>query len=427
MIWLQDGAFRPYLSPSSNPIWQPENRNALKSAWIQDISACITTTNEIAPATPHFRSRPIQVWNCRHGRRRPTSGIQNVRHQPEVEITFERNRWQSDSSGYTHISNMPDLNMTLPTRPDIGQHRKLTSRPRHLKWKPEVEITLNENRWQSDSNGYTHIFDHVRLRCGTADTAWHRLTSETQMLVTKPEVETGSRNNFWTETDGKAIPTATPTFSTMPDLDRTLPTRPDIGQHRKFKCRPRNRKWKPEVEISFEKKQVTKRFQRLHPNFRLRPTQVWHCRHGLTSAYIGNSNVATKPEVETGNSNNFLNENWWRCDSNGYPHIFLIWVARSRKYWIGVGIASPSSSVQSCFYFRFGGRHFEFRMSDRVVSTMSESGVFANVGVAVGRSFPSPSVHKLSLILFSTCRFSSVKPNFWYFRSVKTRDDDVIL
>ena len=33
------------------------------------------------------------------------------------------------------------------------------------------------------------------------------------------------------ETDFKAIPTATPTFSTMPDLDMALPTRSDIGGH----------------------------------------------------------------------------------------------------------------------------------------------------------------------------------------------------
>ncbi len=42
----------------------------------------------------------------------------------------------------------------------------------------------------------THIFDHARLRHGTADTARHRPTPETQMSDTKPEVENGSGNNF---------------------------------------------------------------------------------------------------------------------------------------------------------------------------------------------------------------------------------------
>jgi hypothetical protein len=41
-----------------------------------------------------------------------------------------------------------------------------------------------------------------------------------------------------------------------------------------------------------------------------------------------------------------------------------------------------------------------------VVSSISESGVVENVGVALGTASPSPSVQKLSLPLFSTCRFS---------------------
>jgi len=66
-------------------------------------------------------------------------------------------------------------------------------------------------------------------------------------------------------------------------------------------------------------------------------------------------------------------------------------------------------------------------MSDHVVNAVSESGVVENVGVAVGTASPSPSVHKLSPLLFSMCRFSTVKPTWWYFRPVETRDDDAIL
>ena len=44
-------------------------------------------------------------------------------------------------------------------------------------------------------------------------------------------------------------------------------------------------------------------------------------------------------------------------------------------------------------------------MSNHVVNAISESGVVENVGVTVGTASPSPSVQKLFLILFSTCRF----------------------
>ncbi len=79
----------------------------------------------------------------------------------------------------------------------------------------------------------------------TLPTVRHRRTPETQMSVTKPGVETGSGNNFRTETDGEAIETVTPTFSTMPDPNMTLPTLADIsnsnGGH---ETGSENRKWK---------------------------------------------------------------------------------------------------------------------------------------------------------------------------------------
>jgi len=92
------------------------------------------------------------------------------------------------------FSTTADLDMTLPTQPDISQHRK-----------PETSAT-------------------------------------------EPEVETGSGNSMRTENVSDAIPTDTPTFSAMPDQTvhcRHGPTLADIGNP---KCRPRNRKWKPEVE-----------------------------------------------------------------------------------------------------------------------------------------------------------------------------------
>ncbi len=96
---------------------------------------------------------------------------------------------------------------------------------------------------------------------------------------------------------------------------------------------------------------------------------------------------------------------------------------------VAVEIASPSVSVQKLFplpVFTSGfvadyQTSFEFLMSAVVVSAITESGVVENVGVAVGTASPSPSAHKLSLLLFSTCPFSTVKPTCWYFRSLETR------
>ena len=83
---------------------------------------------------------------------------------------------------------MPEPDMTLPTLPDISLHPGI----KMSTTKPEVEIPLNENRWQSDCNDY-------------------------------------------------------PIFSTMPDLDMALPTRPDVSLHLEPKMSIKNRKWKPEV------------------------------------------------------------------------------------------------------------------------------------------------------------------------------------
>ncbi len=55
--------------------------------------------------------------------------------------------------------------------------------------------------------------------------------------------ETGSGNNFRTKTHGIAIPTATPTFSAMFYPNVTLPTLLDIGRNREPTIGTRNQFW----------------------------------------------------------------------------------------------------------------------------------------------------------------------------------------
>jgi len=69
--------------------WRPENRKCFEISVIQDSSPCNTTTNEIANGYPTFSTMPrLRYGTVDTGRHRPTSGIQNGGHQPEVEITF---------------------------------------------------------------------------------------------------------------------------------------------------------------------------------------------------------------------------------------------------------------------------------------------------------------------------------------------------
>ena len=60
----------------------------------------------------------------------------------------------------------------------------------------------------------------------------------------------------------------------MPDLDMALPTRPEVGLHPERKMSIKNRKWKPEVEINFERNELAMRFQRLPHIFD--PAQLRH-------------------------------------------------------------------------------------------------------------------------------------------------------
>jgi hypothetical protein len=55
-------------------------------------------------------------------------------------------------------------------------------------------------------------------------------------------VETGSENNFRAERVGDAIPTSTPIFSAMPDLNMALPTPSDIDVHQGLKMPIKTRK-----------------------------------------------------------------------------------------------------------------------------------------------------------------------------------------
>jgi len=83
--------------------------------------------------------------------------------KPEVKITFKQ-KWMAEAIPTTTPTIFDrGLDMALPTQPDIDRHRKLKCRH-----------------------------------------------------------ETGSGNNFLMETDGEAIPMATNTFSTMPNLDMSL-------------------------------------------------------------------------------------------------------------------------------------------------------------------------------------------------------------
>ncbi len=85
--------------------------------------------------------------------------------------------------------------------------------------------------WRHDFNGYPNICDNAGHVLNTPDIARRLLITGIQ----DGDHQTGSGNNFSTVTGGAAIPTSTPIFSTMPDMDMALSTLPDVNRPPKFK------------------------------------------------------------------------------------------------------------------------------------------------------------------------------------------------
>jgi len=96
---------------------------------------------------------------------------------------------------------MPDLDMALPTQPDVADTGNS-----YVGHETGSGNNFERKQMAKRFQRLPHIFDHARPKYDTADFARHR-------------------------------------------------------RHRQLKCRLRNRKWKPEVEITFEWKQMAKRFQ----------------------------------------------------------------------------------------------------------------------------------------------------------------------
>ncbi len=104
----------------------------------------------------------------------------------EVEITFERKelekRFQTATATF---STVPDLDLALPTQPDIGQHRK----PEMSATKSEVQTGSGNNiEWKELEMRYQRLPPH-----GIADMARHRPTLETRNVGNG----TGSGNRKW--------------------------------------------------------------------------------------------------------------------------------------------------------------------------------------------------------------------------------------
>jgi len=103
--------------------------------------------------------------------------------------------------------------------------------------------------------------------------------------------QTGSGNNFWTVSDGVAISTSTPMFSSMAYSYMTISTLSDIARHCQTLTDYRKSRWrppKPEMEIQIERIEPATWFQRLAPHLRLCRTGQWHWRCWPTFASYRN-------------------------------------------------------------------------------------------------------------------------------------------
>ena len=117
--------------------------------------------------------------------------------------------------------------MSLRALPDVARQSKF----KMVATKLEMEISLNGKRWHYDSNLYSHIFGHAR----------HSQTLPEYRNSTATETRNG--NNYWTEWSCDTIPTAAPTFATMPDSSVTLPTLPDVDYLPSFRMAATTQFW----------------------------------------------------------------------------------------------------------------------------------------------------------------------------------------
>ena len=114
-------------------------------------------------------------------RRRLRSGTADMAAtKSEVEIIPERKELAKRFPSATHtFSTMPDSNISLPTRPDIGNSEwRKTNRMSKYPW--------NGKSWRSDFHRCPHIFDHPQLRYGSADKIRQE---DLKMVPNKPKVE----------------------------------------------------------------------------------------------------------------------------------------------------------------------------------------------------------------------------------------------
>jgi len=112
--------------------------------------------------------------------------------------------------------------------------------------------------------------------------------------------------------------------------------------------------WKPEVEITFEWKQMATRSQRLPPHFRPCPTQIWHWRHDPTSTDMRNAKLRRhQTEVEI----TFERKEMATRPKRLPPHL------RRRPIQICHWRHGPRSPDIGCFHIRFVSPHFLSPMS----------------------------------------------------------------
>ena len=131
--------------------------------------------------------------------------------------------------------------------------------------KPEVEITFER---QVMAPRFQRLSPHYRP-CPTSLCHCEHCPTLSTTEIQDGGHQAGSGNNFSTVRDGAAIPTSTPIFSAMPDLNMILSTLSDIARHCQTLTDYRKSRWrppKPEMEITIERNDFATRLQRLPPH-----------------------------------------------------------------------------------------------------------------------------------------------------------------
>ena len=180
---------------------------------------------------PHFRPRPTLTWHWGHCLTFTDFGRRWHYRLPKFRMSasktgsgnnFERKWWRRDSNGYPHIIDHARLHYVTANTCGLPRYKMAGIRQ-------EVEIAFE--RWEIAPRFALLPPPPIFSALSDLNMILSTLTDFGRLPTIKmAATKTGNgNNNNWTDCSRDQIPTATPTFATMPDTSVTLSILTDVG------------------------------------------------------------------------------------------------------------------------------------------------------------------------------------------------------